>query len=143
MNLETLRKYCLSLSYVTENVQWEHLLVFRIETSSSGKSAKMSSRIRKRRVKTSSRPQGKIFCIANTEPEGARVTFKSTPEIFAELVELPSIIPAPYLARNHWISVETWDALPPHALLSYIKESYDLVWDKLPKSVQKRLESGA
>jgi hypothetical protein len=33
------------------------------------------------------------------------------PEEFAELVERPGIIQAPYFARNQWVALETEDAL--------------------------------
>ena len=40
------------------------------------------------------------------------MSFKCTPEVFAELVERPGIIPAPYSARTHWVALEREDALP-------------------------------
>ncbi len=136
MNLETLRKYCLSLPYVAENVQWGQNLVFRIETPSQQSS-------RKKGKASPARPKGKIFCVTNLEDEEAKVTFKCTPETFAELVEMPFINPAAYLARNHWVSLERWDALDDRALQFHVKESYNLVWEGLPKRTRDRLESGS
>jgi predicted DNA-binding protein (MmcQ/YjbR family) len=40
-----------------------------------------------------------------------RCSFKCTPEEFTELQERDGIIPAPYLARAHWVALERYDAL--------------------------------
>jgi predicted DNA-binding protein (MmcQ/YjbR family) len=37
--------------------------------------------------------------------EGGRLSFKVEDARFLELTDQPGIIPAPYLARAHWISV--------------------------------------
>jgi len=132
MNLETLRTYCLSFPYVAENVQWDEHLVFRIALAGP-----------KIKGKRSTAPQGKIFCIANLRPEGACVSFKCTPETFAELVELPDIAPAAYLARSHWVSLEQWDALNNEDMREHVRHSYDIVWLKLPKSTRERLANPA
>jgi predicted DNA-binding protein (MmcQ/YjbR family) len=71
---------------------------------------------------------------------GGRAAFKCTPERFAELVERDSIIPAPYMARNYWVSLQSWSAMRDAELKSLIRESYDLVKSKLPKKVQLSLE---
>ena len=85
--LDWMRTFCLSLPHATEDVQWEHNLLFRIA--------------------------GKMFCIANLEPgmSPTKIAFKCTPEKFTELVEVEGIIPAPYMARNHWVAMIEMDAL--------------------------------
>jgi len=35
------------------------------------------------------------------------LSFKASPETFADLTERPNIIPAPYLARAQWVALET------------------------------------
>jgi predicted DNA-binding protein (MmcQ/YjbR family) len=40
-----------------------------------------------------------------------KLSFKCTPEKFSELVEQEGIIPAPYVARYHWVALEDLDAL--------------------------------
>jgi predicted DNA-binding protein (MmcQ/YjbR family) len=79
--LEWVRRFCLALPHTTEKVRWEHNLLFCIAD--------------------------KMYCVANLEPGmgRTRLIFKCAPEVFTELVELEGMIPAPYLARNHWVAV--------------------------------------
>ncbi len=58
VNLETLRTYCLAFSGATENVQWGDDLVFKVG--------------------------GKMFTVACLVPDAPTVSFKCTPEEFAE-----------------------------------------------------------
>ncbi len=113
--VDWVRKFCLTLPHTTEDVQWEHDLLFRIA--------------------------GKIYCVANLEPGlgPTKIAFKCTPEKFAELVEVENIIPAPYMARNHWVAMTEVDALRPAELQELIGESYKLVMAKLPKRTQAEL----
>jgi predicted DNA-binding protein (MmcQ/YjbR family) len=115
--LDWVRAFCLSLPHATEDVQWEHDLLFRIA--------------------------GKMFCVANMEPQLVRtkIAFKCTPEKFAELVEIEGIIPAPYMARNHWVAIIEMNALRRPELEQLMRQSYDLVRQKLPKKVQLALEN--
>jgi len=55
---------------------------------------------------------GKMFAVAALEPGPVSMSFKCSPEDFAELTERPGVIPAPYLARAQWVALETQDALP-------------------------------
>jgi predicted DNA-binding protein (MmcQ/YjbR family) len=110
--IDWVRAFCLSLPHATEDVQWEHDLLFRIA--------------------------GKMFCVANMEPQlsPTKIAFKCTPEKFAELVEIEGIIPAPYMARNHWVAIIEMDSLRQPELKELIRESYRLVLEKLPKKTQ-------
>jgi predicted DNA-binding protein (MmcQ/YjbR family) len=72
-----------------------------------------------------------------------RVSFKCSPENFAELCERPGIIPAPYMARAQWVSLERLNALPDSELREMISESYRLVWERLPMKRRVELGSGA
>lgn len=112
MNLDWIRKCCLSFPHVTEHVQWESL-VFKVG--------------------------GKIIAIAPLEPSNAVLSFKASPEDFAELTEIPGVIPAPYLARAQWVALEAEDALPPREIKRLLRKSYDLVLAKLPRKVRKEL----
>jgi predicted DNA-binding protein (MmcQ/YjbR family) len=114
MAVEWVREYCLSFPHATENVQWGNDLVFKIA--------------------------GKMFAVLNLEPGGNWMSFKCTPEEFAELVERPGIIPAPYLARAHWVALETNDAVPRAKLRQLLGEAYELVVAKLPKTTRAALE---
>jgi predicted DNA-binding protein (MmcQ/YjbR family) len=113
--IEWVRAFCLSLPHATEDVQWEHDLLFRIA--------------------------GKMFCVANMEPQlvPTKIAFKCTPDKFAELVEVEGIIPAPYMARNHWVAIIEMDAMRQPEFKELIRESYRLVLEKLPKKTQGTL----
>ncbi len=113
--IDWVRGYCRALPHTTEDVQWEHNLLFRIV--------------------------GKIYCIANLEPgmSPAKISFKCTPEKFAELVEIDGIIPAPYMARNHWVSLTEMNALRQTEIKELIRSSYQLVLEKLPRKTQAAL----
>ena len=113
MDIETIRKYCLSLPHSTEGMQWGDNLLFRIGE--------------------------KIFTMVALDRTPPQLSFKCTPEEFAELVEREGIIPAPYLARNHWVSLQSPDALPRAELKRLIKDSYGMVAAKLPKKVRVKL----
>jgi len=53
-----------------------------------------------------------------------------------ELTEQPGIVPAPYLARAHWVAFEKADALPRTEAKKLLREAYDIVLAGLPKKVQ-------
>ena len=107
MATEWIRQHCLSFPHATENVQWGNDLVFKIA--------------------------GKMFAVLNLEPGGNWLSFKCTAEEFAELVERPGVIPAPYLARASWVALETKDAIARAELQRLVRKSYELVAAKLPK----------
>ncbi|HEY1207701.1 MAG: MmcQ/YjbR family DNA-binding protein [Bryobacteraceae bacterium] len=113
MDIEWVRRHCLSFPHATERVQWGDNLVFKVA--------------------------GKIFAILALEPGGQFLCFKGTPEESAELVERPGIIPAPYLARAHWVALESEDALSAAEIKRLLGRSYDLVVAKLPKAKQTEL----
>jgi predicted DNA-binding protein (MmcQ/YjbR family) len=113
--LDWVRAFCLSLPHATEDIQWEHNLLFRVA--------------------------GKMFCIANLEPavSPTKVCFKCVPEKFAELMEIDGIIPAPYMARNHWVAMLDMDALRQPEIKELIQASYRMILEKLPKKMQSEL----
>jgi predicted DNA-binding protein (MmcQ/YjbR family) len=116
MDIETLRRYCLSLPRATEDIQWGNNLLFRIG--------------------------GKMFAIAALDQTPVCISFKCTPEEFAELIEHEDIIPAPHLARNKWVLLENLDVLPRAELKRLIKDSHAMVAAKLPKKAWGELGIG-
>jgi predicted DNA-binding protein (MmcQ/YjbR family) len=113
MSVEFVRQVAMSLPHVTEQIQWEDHLLFKIG--------------------------GKMFAITTLGPVGVRLSVKSTPDRFYELTEIPGVIPAPYMARNHWVALERWDAVRRTEMEELIRESYELVKAKLPKKLQAQL----
>ena len=67
------------------------------------------------------------------------LSFKCTPEKFAELIERKGIVPAPYVARYHWVALESFDALKASELKSLLQSSYQMVLAKLPKKLRTQL----
>jgi predicted DNA-binding protein (MmcQ/YjbR family) len=117
MDPESIQAFCRSLPHTTENVQWDDDLVFRVGQ--------------------------KIFAVMNLDPASPnRLSFKCTPETFEELLERDGIIPAPYMARNKWVTLQRLGALPGAELEALLRTSYDLVYAKLPKRVRVALETG-
>jgi predicted DNA-binding protein (MmcQ/YjbR family) len=117
MNIDFIRTHCMSLPHATEQVQWGDDLIFKIA--------------------------GKMFAGVPLSPAKIALSFKATPEEFAELIERPGIIPAPYSARNFWVALETHDAIPPAELKQRLTRSYELVFAKLPKRTQAELTTPA
>jgi len=111
MNVDWLREVCLSFPGVTEQIQWGYDLLFKVG--------------------------GKMFAVTPLEPAPVCLAFKASPENFAELTERPNIIPAPYLARAQWVALQTRDALPAEELARLLRESYDMVFAKLPKKTRE------
>ncbi len=116
MDIEEARKFCLSLPHTDEKVQWGNDLLFRIGE--------------------------KMFAVVSLEPASDHcLSFKCTPEKFAELTEQEGIIPAPYVARYHWVALERFDALPERELRELLKKAYELVRDKLPARMKRDLST--
>src|SRR5438309_8499544 len=116
MNVDRLREVCLSFPGATEQIQWGYDLLFKVG--------------------------GKMFAVTPLSPAPVCLSFKSSLENFAELTERPNIIPAPYLARAQWVALETRDALSPHELARLLRESYDMVFAKLPKKARDVVSTG-
>lgn len=115
MDSESVRAHCLSFPHVTESVQWGNDLVFKIA--------------------------GKIFAVMVLEgPAKYVMSFKVTEEKFNELIEEEGIDPAPYMARNKWIALERFGVLKDKELKALLRQSYDMVFAKLPKKTQAQLK---
>ena len=117
MNVDWVRQRCLSFAHATEQVTWGSDLTFRVA--------------------------GKIFAVAVLEPAPVWLSFKCSPENFAELTERPAIVPAPYLARAQWVALQARDALPLQELSELLRQSYELVFAKLSKRTREALEQPA
>jgi predicted DNA-binding protein (MmcQ/YjbR family) len=114
LDTESVRAYCLSFPQATENVQWGNDLCFKIA--------------------------GKIFAVMALEgPVKYMMSFKCTEEKFNELIEQEGIDPAPYMARNKWVAIERFDVLSDKELKALLRNSYDMVVEKLPKKVREQL----
>lgn len=115
MQAKDLRKLCMSMPAATETIQWGDDRVFKIG--------------------------GKMFACSGLEAD-SKFSFKVDADRFLELTDIAGIKPAPYLARAKWIQVD-----PAHCQLSdndlenLVRNSYELVFGKLPKKTQLQLKS--
>lgn len=83
---------------------------------------------------------GKMFVVTPSDgTEGGRLSFKVEDERFLELTDQPGIIPAPYMARAHWVSVIEPQRFATAELEAFIRQAYTLVRAKLTKKMQAEL----
>jgi predicted DNA-binding protein (MmcQ/YjbR family) len=77
---------------------------------------------------------GKMFAVVDLDGKGGPViSYAAGPERFAELVERDGVVPAPYLARAHWVAVERWGVFRGSEWQSELEAAHALVYAKLPK----------
>jgi predicted DNA-binding protein (MmcQ/YjbR family) len=113
MDIEWVREYCLSLPDTTERVQWEDNLVLKVG--------------------------GRMYAILALEPGEYWLSFKCSDAAFTEILEVPGVIPAPYLARAKWVSLETESALRQEEIKRLLRQAYELIFARLPKRNQSAL----
>src|SRR5437762_2008731 len=100
MDVESVRRLCLCFPHVTENLQWEDVLGFKVG--------------------------GKIFALLSLSSVPPHVAFKCTPEKFAALLEQEGIIPAPYVGRYRWVALQRLGVMPVVELLGLVREAYEV-----------------
>ena len=115
MNFESTKSLCRSFPGTTESTKWDNDLVFSVGD--------------------------KMFAITNLG-EATGISFKVDDERFLELTDRKGIIPAPYLARAKWVYVEDAKALNDEEAAQLLRRSYELVFGKLTKKLQREI-SGA
>lgn len=112
MNVELLRKICLSLPGATEDIKWEKDLAFCVGE--------------------------KMFCVTSFE-EPFKCTFKVPDEQFDELTTREGFEPAPYLARAKWVAVSNDARLSKQEWEDFVKKSHELIAQKLTKKQRSQL----
>ena len=111
MDVDFLRKICLSLPAVTEDIKWENL-VFSVGE--------------------------RMFCMIPME-QPFRCSFKVSDEEFEEVSMTDGFMAAPYLARAKWVLVTNPSKLNKKDWERFIKQSYELVKAKLTKKQRQNL----
>jgi len=114
MNIEQLRKFCLSFPGTTEDIKWGADLCFSVGA--------------------------KMFCVTGADSMGG-LSLKCTPEKFEELIERKGIDPAAYVGRYKWVHIDDLKAVTAPELKELIEKSYQLVFDKLPPKIKKTIKS--
>jgi len=120
MDVERARTFLKSLPNVVETQQWGDNLVFWVGDKAIG---------------------GKMFALIDLSGGLAHGVgmFSAGPERFAELVEQDGLIPAPYMARIHWIAAERWDALRNAEWEESWQAARAITLGKLPKRTREVL----
>ena len=114
MKAADIEKYLLSLAGAVLSIQWGDNRVFKIG--------------------------GKIFAIIG--PKGNRLqglSFKAGQDSFHILTRTRHIIPAPYLARAHWVLLERLDVLGAKELKAYLARGHAMVARGLSKKARAEL----
>jgi len=113
MDNERIRAICMALPHVVETVNWGHHLVYWAGDRDIG---------------------GKMFAMTDLDGSGTGVLwFHCGAERFHELLEVEGILPAPYLAKAHWVMLERWNALRPREIEEELRKGHGLIFEKLPK----------
>jgi len=108
MNLDKLRSFCRTLPGATVDIKWG-----ADECHCVG---------------------GKMFAVFGVhDKKASNVSFKCEPSRFLELTDVPGIIPAPYLARAHWVQIEEGKALSDAQARELVTQSHALIVAKLTK----------
>ena len=108
MNEAALRKLTAAWPGVEAGTKWEDDLVFTVG--------------------------GKMFCVTCVRgPHKGSISFKVEYGRFLEFTGRPGFIPAPYLARAHWVQIATARSLPAAELRELIRCSYELVRARRPR----------
>lgn len=110
----------MTLPHVAETLNWGHHLVYWAGDRDIG---------------------GKMFAMTDLDGSGMGVLmFHCGAERFHELLENEGIVPAPHLARAHWVMLERWDALRPREIEEELRRAHALILEKLPKRTRAVLE---
>ena len=120
MDVERARGFLLGLPHAVETMQWGDNLVFWVGDKAIG---------------------GKMFCLLNLDA-GAHgvVSYSAGPERFAELVEQEGIVPAPYMARIHWVAADNWGVLRNAEWEELFAAAHAITHTKLPAKVKANLQ---
>ena len=119
MDAEHLREYLLRLPHVVETMQWGANLVFWVGDKAIG---------------------GKMFALINLDDDQRAVlSFAAGPERYAELLETEGVVPAPYLARAHWVALQHWGVFRSSELQELLESARRLIYDKLPRKTRNVL----
>ena len=110
--------YCRTLPGTTEDMKWGEHLVFSVGN--------------------------RMYCIIPMDEDvPGRINFKVEDHRFLEMTDREGVIPAPYMARAKWVKVMDPDAIDDAELKALIDTSYQLVFAKLTKKLQREIRPGA
>lgn len=116
MDIEEFREYCLSFKAAGEEHPFdENTVAFKV--------------------------MDKIFALADEE-SFKKITIKCDPVKAVTLRRLyPEVKPGLHMNKKHWNSIDTGGRLDDELIKEWIKDSYELVVENLPRKKQKKLEA--
>jgi predicted DNA-binding protein (MmcQ/YjbR family) len=107
-DVDSIRTLCRSFPDVTEDMPWADDLCFKVG--------------------------GKIFVsMVLSDGRFPRITLKTSPEQFHELLEIEGVAPAAYVGRYKWVTLANCNVVPARELEELIRQSYALVAAKAPR----------
>ena len=115
MNIEEIRKYCISKSGVTEGFPFnDTALVFKVV--------------------------GKMFALLDLSEDSRGISLKCDPELAIELrAKHPEVTPAYHFNKQHWNGINLQGNISSKQLQEWIDHSYDIVVKSLPKPKREGL----
>ncbi|HEY5338754.1 MAG TPA: MmcQ/YjbR family DNA-binding protein [Rhizomicrobium sp.] len=114
MTYNEIEKFCKKMPGATMSVQWGEDHVFKVG--------------------------GKMFAVVGPPGDKARgMSFKAGDSSFAILTKQKGIIPAPYLARAHWVYLERSSALNDKELKAYLTRAHAIVAAGLSRKLRASL----
>jgi predicted DNA-binding protein (MmcQ/YjbR family) len=116
MDFEAAKELCRTFPGCTEDLKWGADIVFSVGA--------------------------KMFAVTGSEAPASGMSFKVDDDRFLELTDRPGIIPAPYLARAKWVAVNSADALGDEEAAQLLRRSYELVFARLTKKLQREIAPG-
>ena len=118
MDLERARAFLVSLPHVAEAEQFGGLIYWLGDKAIGGR----------------------MMAMLNFEGAGHRISYPAGAERFHELLELDGLVPAPYLARGHWVSAERWDVFRHAAWEHELRAAHGLTLARLAPKTRRLLE---
>ena len=113
MTTEDIQAICKKLPAVTEDIKWGHDLVFSIGA--------------------------KMFCVVGLDQSPTSASFKVRDEDFDEICSRQGFKPAPYVAKYKWVWTDDISRMNKKEWEKNIRQSYQLVIDKLSPKTKKQL----
>lgn len=114
MYIDEIREFCLQLPYTSEKLPFDDkTLVFYISN--------------------------KMFCLTDIE-EANSINVKCDPEKAIQLrEEFACVLPGYHMNKTHWNTIMLDGSVGPERIKEWIKDSYNLVWDKIPLRTRQQI----
>lgn len=113
MTIDVLRNIAMALPAATEDIKWDVHLCFNVGA--------------------------KMFLITSPDDVPVNATLKVPEENYHEMLDREGFTPASHLSRYHWVNITDIGLLSKKEWEFLIRQSYDLVVEKLPRKTRQSL----